>query len=206
MPSDEPRDAPEKSYLNTIMDAIPAPVIIFDQALRVIDCNAGADEFLGDERTLAELDTAGALLGCSVALQPQHECGVVEECRACAIRLSALDAIGGGKVVRQKSRLKIARGGRTESVHLLVTASPFQFAGEARVLMVLEDVTELVQIKELIPICARCKKIRNDQEYWEQVDWYLRQRLDLRFSHGICPDCAVELYPEFKPGRDQGSS
>lgn len=41
----------------------------------------------------------------------------------------------------------------------------------------------------LIPICAHCKRIRDDRGYWEQVETYLRERSEATFSHGICPDC-----------------
>jgi hypothetical protein len=51
-------------------------------------------------------------------------------------------------------------------------------------------------LKGLIPICASCKKIRNDQGYWQQVDDYIAQHSEVEFSHGICPDCVRKLYPE----------
>lgn len=47
----------------------------------------------------------------------------------------------------------------------------------------------------LLPICANCKKIRNDKGYWEQVETYLNAHADVRFSHSICPDCMTECYP-----------
>jgi DNA-binding response OmpR family regulator len=53
------------------------------------------------------------------------------------------------------------------------------------------------QLHGLLPICAYCKKIRNDQNYWQQVESYLSNCTDLRFSHGICPDCFER---EVKPG------
>ncbi len=46
------------------------------------------------------------------------------------------------------------------------------------------------------PICASCKKIRDDQGYWQQVEVYIRDHSDAEFSHGICPDCMAELYPK----------
>jgi AmiR/NasT family two-component response regulator len=49
----------------------------------------------------------------------------------------------------------------------------------------------------LLPICASCKKIRDDQGYWHQVEVYIRDHSEVEFSHGICPDCAQKLYPEF---------
>ncbi len=49
----------------------------------------------------------------------------------------------------------------------------------------------------LLPICCGCKKIRDDQGYWNQVESYVAARSDARFSHGLCPDCAQRLYPEY---------
>ena len=48
----------------------------------------------------------------------------------------------------------------------------------------------------LLPICAKCKKIRNDQGYWEQVETYIKQRSDAEFTHGLCPDCIKVYYAE----------
>lgn len=48
----------------------------------------------------------------------------------------------------------------------------------------------------LLPICASCKKIRDDKGYWQQIEAYIADRSDAEFSHGLCPDCAKELYPE----------
>lgn len=46
-----------------------------------------------------------------------------------------------------------------------------------------------------IPICASCKKIRDDKGFWNQVEIYIQDRSDAQFSHGICPDCADKYYP-----------
>lgn len=55
----------------------------------------------------------------------------------------------------------------------------------------------------MLPICACCKKIRDDQGYWTQLEAYIQSRTEAEFTHGICPDCIRTLYPEFrrpKPG------
>jgi AmiR/NasT family two-component response regulator len=60
--------------------------------------------------------------------------------------------------------------------------------------------TAMSQIKTLsglLPICASCKKIRNDDGYWQDVAVYIRERSDAEFSHGICPDCAKEFFPDY---------
>lgn len=48
-----------------------------------------------------------------------------------------------------------------------------------------------------IPICAKCKKIRDEQNDWVQIESFIRDRTNADFSHGICPDCIKALYPEF---------
>ncbi len=54
----------------------------------------------------------------------------------------------------------------------------------------LEDAfRQLNQLQGLLPICLYCKKIRNDKNYWQQVESYIMDHTDARFSHGICPDC-----------------
>jgi AmiR/NasT family two-component response regulator len=60
--------------------------------------------------------------------------------------------------------------------------------------------TALARVKRLsglLPICASCKKIRDDGGYWQQVEVYIRDHADVEFSHGLCPDCAHRLYPDF---------
>lgn len=47
-----------------------------------------------------------------------------------------------------------------------------------------------------LPICASCKKIRDDMGYWQQIETYIRKHSEAEFSHSICPDCAKKLYPE----------
>ncbi|MBE3063580.1 MAG: PAS domain S-box protein [Spirochaetes bacterium] len=49
-------------------------------------------------------------------------------------------------------------------------------------------------LQGLIPICANCKKIRDDKGFWNQVEAYISEHTDARFSHGICPDCGKKLY------------
>jgi ABC-type multidrug transport system fused ATPase/permease subunit len=48
----------------------------------------------------------------------------------------------------------------------------------------------------LLPICASCKKIRDDKGYWNQIESYIRQHSEADFSHSICPECAIKLYPD----------
>jgi len=64
---------------------------------------------------------------------------------------------------------------------------------------------EVRTLRGIVPICANCKKIRDDKGFWNQVEKYVSEHTEAEFSHGICPDCATELYPElYKNGQKQG--
>jgi hypothetical protein len=63
----------------------------------------------------------------------------------------------------------------------------------------------LAQVKGLrgiIPICSSCKKIRDDNGFWYEIELYIASKSQAEFSHSICPDCEEELYPEYTKKRD----
>jgi DNA-binding response OmpR family regulator len=64
-----------------------------------------------------------------------------------------------------------------------------QEALAARVRELNEALANVKQLQKLLPICCYCKKIRDDSNYWQQVDTYLSEHAAARFSHGICPGC-----------------
>ena len=53
--------------------------------------------------------------------------------------------------------------------------------------------SQVKQLRGLVPICMYCKKIRNDRDYWQQVETFISEHSEAEFSHGICPDCYVKL-------------
>jgi len=65
--------------------------------------------------------------------------------------------------------------------------------------------TRIKTLNGLLPICAHCKKIRDDKGYWNQVEDYVRNHSRAEFSHSICPECAPKLYPELFEGEETDS-
>lgn len=57
---------------------------------------------------------------------------------------------------------------------------------------------EVRTLKGIVPICASCKNVRDDQGYWNRVETYLNEHTEAEFSHAVCPDCMKRLYPQFK--------
>jgi DNA-binding response OmpR family regulator len=54
---------------------------------------------------------------------------------------------------------------------------------------ILRYATQVKQLEEMLPICSYCKKIRDDQNYWQQIEGYINERTGSEFSHSVCPDC-----------------
>ncbi len=60
-----------------------------------------------------------------------------------------------------------------------------------------EALAKVKTLSGLLPICSNCKKIRDDKGYWNQIETFISRHSETEFSHGICPHCAEELYPEY---------
>ena len=58
-----------------------------------------------------------------------------------------------------------------------------------------EALDNIKTLRGLLPICASCKKIRDDNGYWNQIESYISKHSNVNFTHGICPECSKELYP-----------
>ncbi len=61
--------------------------------------------------------------------------------------------------------------------------------------------SEVKTLQGFLPICANCKKIRDDDGYWQQMERYIQERSDAKFTHAICPECTKMLYPELDLGQ-----
>ncbi|MGO9377338.1 MAG: response regulator [Dissulfurispiraceae bacterium] len=60
-----------------------------------------------------------------------------------------------------------------------------------------ETLSKVKQLSGLLPICASCKKIRDDEGYWTQVEVYMREHTEMDFTHTVCPECTKKIYPEY---------
>ncbi|HYA26882.1 MAG TPA: PAS domain-containing protein [Thermodesulfovibrionales bacterium] len=61
-----------------------------------------------------------------------------------------------------------------------------------------DALSQVRQLSGMLPICASCKKIRDDKGYWNQIEKYLTERTEALFTHGLCPDCAKKAYEELE--------
>ena len=62
----------------------------------------------------------------------------------------------------------------------------------------MESKEKITQLEALLPICASCKKIRDVQGYWNQLEAYFLDHSEIKFTHSLCEECASKIYPELK--------
>ena len=77
---------------------------------------------------------------------------------------------------------------------------------EEREILIRELQNALAEVKVLsglVPICSNCKKIRDDSGFWNQLESYIQKHSQAKFSHGICPDCMAQLYPDISVKKDK---
>jgi hypothetical protein len=89
---------------------------------------------------------------------------------------------------------------RTQKAGLVDYISALEAAEEERERLIRKLQDALANIKTLsglLPICFSCKQIRDDKGYWNQIDTYIRDHTEAEFTHGICPECVIKLYPDY---------
>jgi hypothetical protein len=188
----------QKDFLRAILDANPNFMFVVDEDVRIIEFNRAAGQFLSAGRDQVLRRRGGDVLQCLHSTETPGGCGNAPYCQTCVVRNSVKEAFRGQEVIRRKSRLELISGGKTRSIHVLITASPFHYKERRLALLVIEDISEQEEIRRIIPICAKCKKIRNDEEYWDELEAYFKEHMDLDFTHGLCPQCFQEFMGEIR--------
>lgn len=196
-PSPMPKSSPvTDDFSRFILDAIPSLVFLLEEDLRIVDCNIAAEQLLGENRKLIIQQRPGEALNCIHAAATEKGCGATAHCSDCVVRNSVNLALRGNSMTRRTSNMEVSFNGVKKEVFFLVTAVPTVHNGRNLVLLILEDVSEVAILQRMLPICAGCKQIRDDDDYWHEVENYLRTHFKLDFTHSLCPECAKKLYPE----------
>ncbi len=178
-----------------ILDAVPVPVFVMDEDMRLLDANIAGAMLIGSSPGEFLRLRGGDALHCLQAGGNPGGCGHGEHCNDCIIRKAVYAAFEGQALFRQEAQMQLVKNGKVEDTRLWVTAAPFKYADRQMILLTLEDVTELLELRHLLPICAKCKKIRDDHQYWHRLEEYMQDNLHVDFTHGLCPDCLKELMP-----------
>lgn len=184
------------SYLRVVLDTMPSAVFVMDHQFRLLDTNRAADDLLDSSTDHILGQLSGDVLQCLNAVRSEKGCGSSAKCAECIIRRSVRAAEQGTSAKRQMMSMLLEQHGRVRDVSFLITAAPLTYEGKNLALVVFEDVTELVELRRLLPMCSYCRKVRDDGDFWQDVEQYLSKYTGVAFSHGVCPDCLQEHFPD----------
>ncbi|MFZ0611388.1 MAG: PAS domain-containing protein [Desulfobacterales bacterium] len=175
--------------LRSVFDALPSLTFVVDEDVRIQECNAAAADFLAVQRSTLLNQRGGDVLHCLHADDDPEGCGRGPVCTGCVLRNSVGEAFRGKRTVRRRTRLEVIRDGHKIEIYALVTASLFCYQERSLALLVIEDISEIVELRRLIPICSSCRKVRDGEESWRRLESYFKELWDVDFTHGICPEC-----------------
>ncbi|HMK43180.1 MAG TPA: PAS domain-containing protein [Dissulfurispiraceae bacterium] len=194
----------KNDFLQGLFNALPSPTFVVDGDVKLLVWNTAAEPLLGDKPGSVYRQRGGEALHCIHAGEVEAGCGHSAVCAECIIRQSVNEAFSGKRVFRRRGMLDRETPEGVVQLPTLVTTSPFHVNGVQYALLVVEDVSELIRLRNLLPICMRCKKIRNDKDYWENVEQYIASHIiDVDFSHGLCPSCAEVTMKEYRASLDE---
>lgn len=187
-------------FMQTLLDTIPSPIFYQDEQEKLLGCNKAFETNLGLSRK--------QIIGKYISDIAPGDLAPMAHSK------DSLWFWPPGKLVYE-SRIKYADSHRHDIICSVATFLNAE-AEVAGLVGVMTDITErktaekekekliedlqgaLSKVRLLsgfLPICAKCKKIRDDQGYWQQIEAYIRDHSEAEFSHSICPDCAKTIYP-----------
>ena len=191
-----------RDYLDNLLNYANAPIIVWDPEFRITRFNHAFERLTGKN--------AGEVLGKPLDIlfpENRRDEAMVHIHRTMsgerweAVEIHILRADGEVRTVLWNSATLYAADGKT----VIATIAQGQDiterkqAEEARAELILELQAALKKVKTLsglLPICASCKKIRDDKGYWKQIETYISDHSEADFSHCLCPECVKKLYPE----------
>lgn len=182
--------------LKTVLDTIQAGIVVIDPETHVIvGVNAAVGKMVGAPREHILRSV------CHKYICPAEEgqCPVTDLGQDFDTTEGVLLTASGERVPILKTVGSVILAGREHLLESFLDIAERKKAEEERERLIGELQEALARVKTLsglLPICASCKKIRNDQGYWQQIEAYIRDHSEAEFSHSVCPECAKKLYPE----------
>ncbi|MGO9310930.1 MAG: PAS domain-containing protein [Spirochaetia bacterium] len=193
----------DSPFYRAIFDAIPSPLFVVDDDVRIVAFNEAGAALLGDKPALTLNTRGGEALHCMHATETIGGCGASEACKTCVVRTSVRLTCRDGVVVRRPQRMQLVGSQGARDIYLLITTNPLPGIDRPLAVLMFQDIGELVSTQGLVPICMHCRQVRDGPGRWASMEAYLKDHLDLDLSHGLCPDCLKKYYPDLA-GPDPG--
>ena len=141
-----------------VLDAIPSPILVVDDDVQIIGYNLAASHLLAQNPELVMRRRAGEILHCLHSTESPEGCGRASACSDCPVRNAVNESMHGQRVVRKKARMQLVSAGQAVELYLLVTTVPFTHRDKCLVLLILEDISELMELKNIIAHLCQLQK------------------------------------------------
>ena len=125
-----------------LFDAMPMPVFVVDEDVRILECNAAAARLFGPDKQTVVKRRGGEVLHCVHAAKTPGGCGRAPACPDCPVRKAVQAASRGRRVTRQEARMELVAGGKTTKVDLQISCSAFTYERSKFILLVLEGLND----------------------------------------------------------------
>ena len=145
-------------------------MFVVDDDVRIADLNGVASAMSGQEKDTVLKRRGGEVLHRLHSADVEEVCGRGPACQHCVIRNAVTACLDGKSVSRARMKMEFLPVTAQNAMERLVTASPMTSGGDTLALVIIEDITEMSKLKDIIPMCMQCRKIRNDDEYWQTVE------------------------------------
>ena len=183
----------QRLFLQNLFDAIPILTLVLDDDSRVRAANKTAKDFLGCKEEEILFNRCGEAISCRHATDHPLGCGFGPSRNECIIRKAVLASRKDKLPQRLKGKLELLPD---KNLSVLVSASSFEYNSDIYFLVMIEDISFMAELEGLIPICASCKRIRDEKGYWNLIERFIEEHSEAEFTHDICPDCIRRMYPE----------
>ncbi|UCD83610.1 MAG: sigma 54-interacting transcriptional regulator [Deltaproteobacteria bacterium] len=133
---------------STIFESIPGGILVMDRERRMLAINSVLERTFGISRAEAINMRTGEALRCIHAFETPEGCGFSDFCQNCQVRNTALEALTGNEVQRNRANVELLIDGKPQRMVMLISAAPIEYEGKKQALVILEDITELNQLRQ----------------------------------------------------------
>jgi PAS domain-containing protein len=180
---------PEGSNLLALLDAFPSLAFIVDADATVIEANRPARQWLGEGIGTRLAVPPGDLLRCIFPQDSRGDCGTTDFCPSCVLRRSIETAVSGQPTPRRLAHMILGTAGPSEDRWFQVSASSLVIGDRQLVLVVLEDVTQLVELRALLPLCPSCGASHPVDDPIGHARIFLRKHPEFLLADELCAAC-----------------
>jgi PAS domain S-box-containing protein len=182
--------------LRTVLDTIQAGIVVIDPKTHtIVGVNAAAGKMFGAPRE----QILGSVCHQYICPAEKGQCPITDLGQRLDNAERVLLTARGKSVPILKTVVSVTLAGRGHLLESFLDITERKRAEEERERLIgqlQEALAEVKTLSGLLPMCASCKRIRDDKGYWQQIEAYIRDHSEAEFSHSVCPECAEKLYPE----------